>query len=52
MITLNASSAVVNSVDIGSGFSSLQTQVDTLINFTGGGVNFRAMPTTIVTTSA
>ena len=52
MNTLTASSAIVNSVDIGSGFSSLQTQVDALINFTGGGVNFRAMPTTIVTTSA
>ena len=52
MNALTASSAIVNSVDIGSGFSSLQIQVDALINFTGGGVNFRAIPTTTVTTSA
>jgi hypothetical protein len=30
---LTASSAIVNSVDIGSGFSSLQTQVDALIEY-------------------
>ena len=42
MNTLTASSAIVNSVDIESGFSSLQTQVGALINFTGGGVNLRA----------
>jgi hypothetical protein len=40
--TLIASSAFVNSIDIGSCFTLLQTQVDALINFTGGGVSFRA----------
>jgi hypothetical protein len=42
MNTMTTSSSFVNSVDIGSGFTSLQTQVDALINFAGGGVNFRA----------
>jgi hypothetical protein len=31
--SITASSAIVNSVDIGSGFSSLQTQVDALIEY-------------------
>jgi hypothetical protein len=41
MNTLTASSAIVNSVDIGSGFSSLQTQVDALIEYITK-VGFRA----------
>jgi hypothetical protein len=42
MNTMTTGSAFVNIVDIGSGFTSLQTQVDALINFAGAGVNFRA----------
>jgi len=49
MKDLIANSAVINSVDIGSNLTSIQTQVDALINFTGGGVNFRASRATTQT---
>jgi hypothetical protein len=40
--SITASSAIVNSVDIGSGFTSLQTQVDALIEYITN-VGFRAL---------
>jgi hypothetical protein len=51
MNTLTASSAIVNSVDIGSGFSSLQTQVDALIEYITK-VGFRAYTLSVATINA
>ena len=43
---------MVEEVNVKGSLSSIQTQVDALINFTGGGVNFRAYSLSSVTINA